>query len=124
MSSRSSRSIRSAFSRDMWRGFTKLDTIPQAELYGGYPLNYTGKPPIFLSIVYLGVVALNVGLAAGLVDAAVHGEILGIVAAGVLLLLFGGLNVLITFPLRRIWYFWILVRRRKKAGPPGAASHG
>jgi hypothetical protein len=103
------------FSRDTWRGFTRLDVIPKAEMVGRDPINYTGKPPIFLSIVYLGVVALNLGLLAGLVSAAGHGDIAGIVGAGVLAVLFIGINVLITFPLRRIWYYWILVRRQKRA---------
>lgn len=119
MSSRRERRGAPAFSRETWRGFTSMDRIPKAELVGGLPVNYTGKPPIFLSLVYLGVFALNVALATALVDSAIRGNTAGIVASSILLLLFGGLNVLITFPMRRIWYFWVLVRgqRRKDASP-------
>lgn len=102
------------FSRATWRGFTSLDTIPKAEMVSGIPVNYTGKPPIFLSIVYLGVCALNVAFVISIVDSAIRGAIGGIVASGILLLVFGGVLVLITFPMRRIWYFWLLVRRQRR----------
>lgn len=86
--------------RDGLRAFTDKDTPVVGEVTGTWNNYDSAKPPVLLSIVFLGVV--------GVVGLTLYGVIVALpgwtfVGPLVLLVMFGAVGFLCFFPLRRIW---------------------